>query len=86
MAMTHATKMALVPHDTIQQIQQHPTDISPAAKATFALDNEMKDILNRNDLPEEEKLKLYNQILSRYLKLDKQRKEPLGNEIDKLRI
>ena len=76
MAMTHATKMALVPQETLERFQQYP-DPSPATKATLALDTEMKNILDRNDVTEDEKIKLYNHTLSRYLTLDHQRKQPL---------
>ena len=41
MAMTHATKMALVPQEMLERFQQYP-DPSPATKATLALDTEMK--------------------------------------------
>lgn len=70
------TKMALVPQELLTRFQQHP-DPSPATKATIALDTEMKNILERTDIDEDEKVKLYNQTLSRYLTLDKQRKQPL---------
>ena len=76
MAMTHAAKMALVPQEMLERFQQYP-DPSPATKATLALDTEMKNILDRTDLAEDEKVKLYNQTLSRYLTLDHQRKQPL---------
>ena len=68
--------MALVPHEMVERFRQFP-DSSPISNATFALDKEMKDILNRSDLKEDEKIKLYNQTLRRYLALDHQRKQPL---------
>ncbi len=79
MAMTHATKMALVPHDMVDQLQQitAASEPSPITKAALSLDKEMKDILDRNDLSEDEKIKLYNHILNRYLKVDSQRKQPI---------
>ena len=76
MAMTHAAKMALVPQEMMERFQHLP-DPSPATKATLALDTEMKNILDRTDIAEDEKVKLYNQTLSRYLTLDHQRKQPL---------
>ena len=76
MAMTHAAKMALVPQEMLERVQHLP-DPSPATKATLALDTEMKNILDRTDIAEDEKVKLYNQTLSRYLTLDHQRKQPL---------
>ena len=76
MAMTHAAKMALVPQEMLERFQHLP-DPSPATKATLALDTEMKNILDRTDIAEDEKVKLYNQTLSRYLTLDHQRKLPL---------
>ena len=76
MTMTHATKMALVPQEMLERFQQYP-DPSPATKATLALDTEMKNILDRSDVTEDEKIKLYNHTLSRYLTLDHQRKQPL---------
>ncbi len=82
--MTHATKMALVPHDMIQRLQQQQQqypDLSPTTKVTLALDSEMKNILARSDLSEEEKIKLYNQTLSRYLAVDSQRKQPLEMKV-----
>ena len=76
MTMTHATKMALVPQEMLERFQQYP-EPSPATKATLALDTEMKNILDRSDVTEDEKIKLYNHTLSRYLTLDHQRKQPL---------
>ena len=43
----------------------------------MALDTEMKNILDRTDIAEDEKVKLYNHTLSRYLTLYHQRKQPL---------
>ncbi len=77
MALTHATKMALVPQELLERLNQQNLEPSPATKATNVLDTEMKDILDRRDISEDEKVKLYNQILSRYLTFDNQRKQPL---------
>ncbi len=77
MALTHANKMALVPQELLERLNQQNPEPSPATKATNVLDTEMKEILDRRDISEDEKVKLYNQILSRYLTFDNQRKQPL---------
>ena len=56
MAMTHAAKMALVPQEMLERFQvQHYPDPSPATKVAMALDTEMKNILDRSDVTEDEK-------------------------------
>jgi len=77
--MEHSRKMALVPQEllsTIQAKQQEQT--SPLVKTAVTLDEEMKSVMERPDLPDDEKATLYQQLLQRYLTYrDKRRTEPV---------
>lgn len=80
--MTHARKMALVPAEMVDAVQTTAMPVqnletSPATKAVLTVDAEMRTILEREDIPADTKIKLYNQTLQRFLKLDDQRKVPL---------
>lgn len=64
--MQHATKMVLVPPETLSAVK----DPRPVSSETFTrskLDQELKEILNMTDLPPYDKIQRYNQILQRYM-------------------
>ena len=82
--MEYAKKMALVePHllESLQQQQQDQSchDHQPQGMLEdklCQLDQAMQHILDRKDVTQEEKLKLYHQILQKYL-LYKDKAEPM---------
>lgn len=76
--MDYAEKMFLVPRHQMGQLQgRAPTMGTVAANR---LDDEMRTVLQRADLGEEEKIKLYNSVLQRFLRLTRQ------NESEKDRL
>ena len=76
--MQHAKKMVLVPQETLTHLQTaRRLEQTPATRAVYGLDNDMRRLLERQDLSDEDKLKLYHQTLRRYMELNKQRKAPL---------
>ena len=67
--------MVLVPKNTLERLQQRQQILTPPVTQTLKnLDSEMSDILSSNQLDDEEKAKLYNQVLQRYLTYYDQRK------------
>lgn len=67
-------KMILVPSDFSSQSKSVDTLLKK-------LDIEMSEILNKNDIPMDVKLRQYNQALSRYTSLQHDKKEPYKLEI-----
>ena len=73
--MNHTKRMVLVPENTLERLQQRQQILTPPVTQTLKnLDSEMSDILSSNKLGDEEKAKLYNQVLQRYLTYYDQRK------------
>ena len=72
--------MVLVPDNTLERPQQRQQILMPPATQTLRnLDGEMDNILSSKQLEDEEKAKLYNQVLQRYLNYYDQRKgQPLN--------
>ncbi len=77
--MNHAKRMVLVPENTLERLQQRQHILTPPVTQTLKnLDSEMTAILSSKQLDDEEKAKLYNQVLQRYLTYYDQRKgQPL---------
>ena len=71
--------MVLVPENTQERLQQRQQILTPPVTQTLKnLDSEMGDILSSKQLDDEQKAKLYNQVLQRYLTYYDQRKgQPL---------
>ena len=71
--------MVLVPENTLERLQQRQQILTPPVTQTLKnLDSEMGDILSSTQLDDEQKAKLYNQVLQRYLTYYDQRKgQPL---------
>ena len=66
--MNHTRRMVLVPENTLERLQQRQQILTPPVTQTLKnLDNQMGDILENKQLDDEEKAKLYNQVLQRYL-------------------
>ena len=77
--MNHTKRMVLVPENTLERLQQRRQILTPPVTQTLKnLDSEMGDILSSTQLDDEQKAKLYNQVLQRYLTYYDQRKgQPL---------
>ena len=77
--MNHTKRMVLVPEYTLERLQQQQQILTPPVTQTLRnLDVEMSEILSNKHLDDEEKAKLYNQALQRYLTFYDQRKaQPL---------
>ena len=71
--------MVLVPENTLERLQQRQQILTPPVTQTLKnLDSQMGDILENKQLDDEEKAKLYNQVMQRYLTYYDQRKgQPL---------
>ena len=66
--MNHTKRMVLVPEYTLERLQQQQKILTPPVTQTLRnLDVEMSEILSNKHLDDEEKAKLYNQALQRYL-------------------
>ena len=77
--MNHTRRMVLVPENTLERLQQRQQILTPPVTQTLKnLDSQMGDILENKQLDDEEKAKLFNQVLQRYLTYYGQRKgQPL---------
>ena len=77
--MNYTRRMVLVPENTLERMQQRQQILTPPVTQTLKnLDSEMNDILSSKQLNDEQKAKLYNQVLHRYLTYYDQRKsQPL---------
>ena len=81
--MNHTKRMVLVPENTLERLQQRQQILTPPVTQTLRnLDSEMTDILSSKELDDEQKARLYNQVLQRYLTYYDQRKgQPLHVKI-----
>lgn len=75
--------MVLVPEYTLERLQQDGQILTPPVTQTLRdLDSEMTDILSSKELDDEQKARLYNQVLKRYLTYYNKRKgQPLHVKI-----
>lgn len=66
--MQYAKKMALVDPRLVESLllPQQQQSSTPRSRVLSSLDSDMKDILERSDLSERDKVASYNQLLSRY--------------------
>lgn len=71
--MDHAQKMYLVPKRELDMLKSTSV-VKPDIRQTVTqrLDTEISEILYKNDLPDDEKIKRYTAILQRYLALTRQ--------------
>ena len=76
--MEHSKKMILIDPRVLDSLRSSPTP-NPLTTSLQDLDHQMKDILDRHDLPVEDKANAYQQTLKRYLhRLDQVKQQPLG--------
>ena len=75
--MKHAKRMVLVPEDALQRYKQRQRlGTSPIMASIMREDTDMSNILQRTDLGDDEKQKLYYANLERYLDLWRQKDRP----------
>ena len=68
----------MVPHETLAQLQvARQLEQTPTTRIVHGLDADMRQLLERQDLTDEEKIKQYHQTLQRYVVLNRQRRRPL---------
>ena len=81
--MNHTKRMVLVPENTLERLQQRQQILIPPIIQTLKnLDSKITDILSSKELDDEQKARLYNQVLQRYLTYYDQRKgQPLHVKI-----
>ena len=73
--MEYAKKMALVEPRLLEGMQVHQQlTHMPMVKAMSALDRDMEDVLSRQNLTTDDKVKEYNQVLRRYVNYEDKRK------------
>ena len=74
--MEHVKRLVLVPEHMAEQ-RKKPL-AAPLATQVNEIDSDMQDIIRRQDIPIDEKAKLYDQNLQRYLTFyDKRKNKPL---------
>ena len=75
--------MVLVPENTLERLQQCQQIFTPSVAQTLRnLNSETTDIISSKELDDEQKARLYNQVLQRYLTYYDQRKgQPLHVKI-----
>lgn len=72
--MKHAKRMVLVPEDTLQRYEQRQRlETSPIMANMMHKDTDMSNILQRTDMDDDEKQKLYYANLERYMDLRRQK-------------
>lgn len=77
--MEHAKKMVLVPQDTLARMQaSRRLEQTPITRVVHGLDTDLRKLMERQDLSEGDKIKLYQQTLQRYIALNNQRMAPLS--------
>lgn len=71
--------MVLVPQDTLARMQaSRRLEQTPITRVVHGLDTDLRKLIERQDLSEGDKIKLYQQTLQRYITLNKQRTAPLS--------
>ena len=72
--INHAKRIVLVPEDAIRKYEQRKKfERSPIVSSMMHADTDLTDILQRTDIPDDEKQKLYAANLERYLYLKRQK-------------
>jgi hypothetical protein len=73
--MEHVKKMILVPYDTVERLLEKPMSRTPG-EIMSEVDSDMKNILKQK-ADDDEKWKMYEQALQRYLHFAQEQKKPL---------
>ena len=69
--------MVLIPEEAIQRYKQRQRlETSPLMGTMMHKDTQISDILQRDDVPDDEKQKLFNAYFERFLELRRQKETP----------
>lgn len=80
--MSNAKKMVVIPEQTYLELKKKQSSMyTPRQDEIFNLEKEMDNIAKRTDIDPETKLKLLNDLQVDYLKLVKQKPEPVSVQI-----
>ena len=81
LGMKHSKKMVLIPEEALQRYEQRQRlETSPLMGTTMHKDTQISDILQRDDVTDDEKQKLFNTYFERYLELRRQKETPIMKE------
>ena len=76
--MKHSKKMVLIPEEALERYEQRQRlKTSPLMGTTMHNDTQILDILQRTDVTDDEKQKLFNTYFERYLELRRQKETPV---------
>ncbi len=65
--MDHTKKLAVIPEDLLEALKYNQKQqMGPTGEQLLAIDQDIKSILSRTDLPEDEKVQLYAAALDKY--------------------
>ena len=74
--MQHTKKMVVVPQDVIENLRFNQQQrIGSVGRQLMTVDKELKEILARDDLPADEKMELYYEILQKHKKMETKYRE-----------
>ena len=76
--MEHVKRLVLMPEHMVENTTQSKPLVPPLTSQVNHLDSEMDSLLKRQDITQDEKARLYSQILQRYLNYyDKRMSQPV---------
>ena len=75
--MEHVKRLVLMPEHMAENTRQSKPLVPPLSSQVNHLDSEMDSLLKRQDITEDEKARLYSQILQRYLNYYKRMSQPV---------
>ena len=79
--------MVLIPEEAIQRYEQRQRlETSPLMGTIMHKDTQISDILQRDDVPDDEKQKLFNAYFERFLELRRQKETPTPVKKKELRV
>ncbi len=83
--MNHTKKMVVVPQDVMENLRfNQQQKVGPVGKQMMAVDKDLREIFDREDLAMDEKLTLYYEVLNKYKKLNEAyNKQPVKEEVEK---
>ena len=80
-------KMVLIPEEAIQRYEQRQRlETSPLMGTMMHKDTQISDILQRDDVPDDEKQKLFNAYFERFLELRRQKETPTPVKKEEQRV
>ena len=76
--MKHTKRMVLIPEDALHRYEQRQRlDTAPITSNMMQKDTDMSNVLQRSDIDDDEKQKLYHANLERYLNLRRQKDDQI---------